>query len=272
MDRIIRSFQLVGQSYRVLMRDKELLVLPLISGVILTSIVIIFFLGLGFGRDPAAFASRRNDLILPAFLLYVVLNTVGIFFQAAVVAGATERLRGGNPTVGSALEAASRRFGAILLWAVVAATVGVVLQIIRDRSGILGRIITSIGSLAWSLATFFIVPVLVLEHLSVRQSFERSVSAFQDTWGESVVGTASVGIVATFAWIALAIAVATLVKADAVVLAIAVGAAGGVLLLTFFSALQAIYVASLYRFATAGEVEAGFDRDLLKDAFVRKDD
>ena len=31
MGRIALSFQLVGQSYQVLMRDKELMVLPLIS-------------------------------------------------------------------------------------------------------------------------------------------------------------------------------------------------------------------------------------------------
>jgi hypothetical protein len=267
MDRIVRSFQLVGQSYQVLMRDKELMILPLISGAVMAVVVAVVVLGFNLGGD--ALAARGPALYVPMFLIYVLMYAVGIFFQAAVVAGATERMRGGDPTVGSALAAAQRRLGPIVMWAVVAATVGMLLRAIQDRVGFIGRIVVGLAGAAWSLATFFVVPVLVLEDKSIKDSFGQSVSVFKKTWGETVTGGASLGIVAFFAWVAL-FALVALLATVAGPLAIVVFAAGAILLGIFFSALQGVYVASLYRYATEGSVPPGFDKTLLGRAFVPK--
>src|SRR5689334_9996109 len=124
MGRIGRSFALVGQSYRILMQDKELMLLPLLSGICIVAVSVSFFFG--FGVSATQFQTRNPALYVPVFLTYVATYAIGIFFQAAVIAGATERLRGGDPTVGSALSAAARKIGPILMWAVVAATVGTI--------------------------------------------------------------------------------------------------------------------------------------------------
>src|SRR5262245_6262883 len=176
MGRIGRSFALVGQSYRVLMHDKELMVLPLLSGVCIIAVSASFFFGFGVTTDEIR--SKNPALYVPLFLMYVATYGIGIFFQAAVIAGATERLRGGDPTVGSALAAAARRIGPILMWALIAATVGTLLRVLRDRAGFVGKIAAAIAGAAWSLATFFVVPVLVLEDLSIGESFRRSVKVF----------------------------------------------------------------------------------------------
>jgi hypothetical protein len=265
MGRIGRSFELVGQSYRVLMQDKELMVLPLISGAIM--IVAVSAMALGFGLTGAQFEHRGPALYGPLFLFYVVTYAIGIFFQAAVVAGATERMRGGDPTVGSALGAATRRIGPILMWAVVAATVGTILRVIHDRVGFVGKIIATLLGAAWSLATFFVVPVLVLEDHSIPDSFKRSVSVFRQTWGETVVGGTTLGAAAICAWLTL-VALTGLTAMVAGVAALAVFALGAVLLMIFFSALQGVYVASLYQFATGGT--PGLDSALLGQAFVPK--
>ena len=265
MGRIGRSFQLVGQSYRILMQDKELMVLPLISGVIM--IVAVAAVALGFGVSGARFEQRGPALYIPLFVFYVVTYTIGIFFQAAVVAGATERMRGGDPTVSSALAAAGRRLGPIVMWAIVAATVGVIIRAIHDRVGFVGKILAGLLGAAWSLATFFVVPVLVLEDHSIPDSFRRSVSVFRQTWGETVVGGTTLGAAALCAWVTL-IAVTGLTAMVLGVIAIGVFAVGAVLLMIFFSALQGIYVASLYQFATGGA--PGLDSTLLGQAFVAK--
>ena len=267
MDRIVRSFQLVGQSYQVLMRDKELMVLPLLSGAVMAVVVAIIFLGFNLGG--AALAARGPALWVPMFLTYVLMYAVGIFFQAAVVAGATERMRGGDPTVGSALSAAQRRLGPIVMWAVVAATVGMLLRAIQDRVGFIGKIVVGLAGAAWSLATFFVVPVLVLEDKSIKDSFTQSVSVFKKTWGETVTGGASLGIAAFCAWLAL-FALVALIAIVAGPLAVIVLVAGAIVLGIFFSALQGVYVASLYRYATEGSAPPGFDRALLDHAFVPK--
>jgi hypothetical protein len=267
MGRIGRSFQLVGQSYRILMQDKELMILPLISGAVIAVAVAGF--AFGFGVDSVSLRQRGPELYVPLFLMYVVTYTVGIFFQAAVIAGATERMRGGNPTIGSALSAASRRMGSIVMWAIVAATVGMLLRAISDRLGFVGRIIVGIVGAAWSLATFFVVPVLVLEDRSVRESFSRSVEVFRKTWGETVVGGINLGVAAFCAWITL-IAVSGLLAMLIGAPALAILAVGAVFLMVFFSALQGIYVASLYRYATDGQSASGFDKALFEQAFVAK--
>jgi hypothetical protein len=267
MGRIGRSFQLVGQSYRILMQDKELMVLPLISGIFI--MVAVAAMAVGFGLNASHLQRRGPELYIPVFLFYVVTYTIGLFFQAAVVAGATERMRGGDPTIGTALAAASRRFGPIVLWAIVAATAGMVIRAIHDRVGFVGRIITSLLGVGWSLATFFIVPVLVLEDRTIPDSLRRSVSVFRETWGETVVGGASLGVAASCAWLTL-IAITGLLAMAIGVAAVAVFVVGAVALLIFFSALQGVYVASLYRFATDGGATPGLDPTLLRQAFRPK--
>ena len=267
MGRIGRSFQLVGQSYRVLMQDKELMVLPLISGIVMAAAIAIF--AVSYGVDSSRLQQRGPALYVPLFLMYVVTYTVGIFFQAAVVAGATERMRGGDPTVRSALAAAASRLGAIVMWAIVAATVGMILRAISERLGFVGKIIVALVGSAWSLATFFVVPVLVLEQENVRGSFWRSVEVFKKTWGETVVGGINFTVAAICAWITLVAVTGALAMVIGVA-SVVVFAAGAVFLMVFFSALQGVYVASLYRYATNGDTGPGFDRTLLEQAFVPK--
>jgi hypothetical protein len=267
MGRIGRSFQLVGQSYRILMRDKELMVLPLISGAIIA--VVLVGMAFGFGLERSRIKGSGLDVYLPLFLMYVVAYAIGIFFQAAVVAGATERMRGGDPTVGSALAAARHRIGPILAWAVVAGTVGLIIRVIHERVGFVGRLVASLVGATWSLATFFVVPVLVLEERSFGDSFARSIGVFKRTWGETIVGGANLGIAAVCAWVTL-VALVGLLSYVVGLIALIVFFAGAVVLMVFFSAMNGIYMASLYRYATEGQEVAGFDTDLLKRAFVTK--
>ncbi len=269
MGRIGRSFQIVGQSYRILMRDKELMVLPLLSGTVIIAVVSGFVLGTGLDLGRLDHQSMDTETLLPVFLLYVATDFIGLFFQAAVVAGATERIRGGDPTIGSALRAAARRIPSLLLWAVVAATVGMLLRMLRDRAGFLGRIIAGLAGVAWSLATFFVVPVIVLEEASVGEAIPESASVFRKTWGETFVGGVNLGVASLVAWVTLVAVVGLLAWAGALTLALAIGIAGAIATAIFFSALQGVFVASLYQFAAHGEA-GGFDRGVLDEAFVQR--
>ncbi|MDF1701088.1 MAG: DUF6159 family protein, partial [Planctomycetota bacterium] len=162
MGRITRSFRLIGQSWKVLLKDPELLVLPLLSGISIALVCLSFIIPMGFLDVETIENAEEPVLYGVTFLFYVITYTLSFFFQAAVVAGASQRMAGGDPTIGSALGAASKRFGALLLWGVIAATVGMVLRAVQERSGIVGKIAAGIIGVAWSLATFFMVPVLVM--------------------------------------------------------------------------------------------------------------
>ena len=110
----------------------------------------------------------------------------------------------------------------------------------------------------------------MLEERSIGESFTRSVSVFKQTWGEAVGGGTSLGVAAVCAWVTLVALVGLLAYAGTGMMALVVFGAGAVFLMVFFSALQGVYVASLFRYATEGRAPSDFDNNLLSQAFVTK--
>ena len=270
-ERFRRSWQLTKTSWRVLWADKELMLLPIFSVISVLVVCASFAVPLAFVIDVDVLAEGNETLLSGLGLLFYVLSySVSFFFQAAVIAGATERMRGGNPTLGSALAAARSRLGPLLLWGVVAGTVGFVIKSIQERSELVGKIIMGLLGGAWSLTTFFMVPVLVFEDHGIKGSFKRSWRVFRETWGETVVGSGGIGL-ATFLMMILVILLVTPVFAMGFTLTgIALAVLGLVVVGVVSSALQGVYVAALYRYATEGNVPVEFGDQDLEAAFVKK--
>jgi hypothetical protein len=279
MNRLSRSFSLVRSSWFVLSHDKELLLLPVISGVATTMSTLPFLAGallVGVPTSTGEATSSPLGLAL-VFLGYLVAAYVTIFFQSALILAANERLAGGSPTLGSAIAAAAGRAGTILPWAIISATVSMVLRSIQERSGIIGRILIGLIGMAWTLITFLVLPILVVEGTGVKDALTRSAAAFKRTWGENVVGNAGIGLVGFLA------VLAGLLVAGPI---IAVGAAGGVVAITvagvalfvlwvivvsvFSSALSGVFQTALYRYAMLGEEPTGFTHEQIAGAFVPK--
>src|SRR2546427_13243053 len=61
--------------------------------------------------------------------------------------------------------------------------------------GLLGRLIMRIIGVVWTLACYFVVPVLAFEDLTPIAAVKRSSKLFRDTWGEKVIGGFSFGLV-----------------------------------------------------------------------------
>lgn len=267
MHRIARSWDLFKRSWGVLKQDKELALLPLISGILILAVMASFVFGFRL-HQLAGDPGPREAII--GFVFYVFAYTTAFFFQAALVAGALERMNGGDPTLGSSLRAASKRLPALFAWGVVAATVGMILRAIQERSELVGKIVVGLIGVAWSLATFFMVPVLVMENETMGGSFKRSWSIFKQTWGENVVGNLGMGLVFFLATLALGGVVYALVAMKLALIAGIVGVVGFVTLMVVQAALSGVYLASVYRFATTGSVTSGFDPDAMRSAFRAK--
>jgi hypothetical protein len=280
MGRFARSWDLFKTSLSVVKQDKELLWMPVLSALAsIVTVLAIAGVGLGSGVWPQtqnADGSANIPGALLAFTLYILLAFVGLFFNAAVVAAASERLNGGDPTLGSALRAAWAKKGKIFLWSIVVATVNVILQAVRERAGALGRILASVGGIAWNLATFFMVPVLLFEDVGVGPSVKRAAGLFKKTWGETVLGQGGLGLasmVFTFAALFLGIAVLMLLSPlgiAGVAIGVTVLVLGLIAVAALFAVLGGVYKAALYRYATTGQVGAGFRPDQLAAAFTPK--
>ncbi|MBS0189607.1 MAG: DUF6159 family protein [Phycisphaerales bacterium] len=283
-----KSADLLKQSFSVLRQDKQLVVFPLLSAVACAA-VLVSFLVPTFATGLIQFASTKTGhrevsaatkplLIAISFAYYFVNYTVIVFFNSALVSCALERFDGGKPTVRSGLEAAARLLPQILAWSLVAATVGTILRALEERVGFLGKLAVGFVGFAWTIATYFVVPVLVVEKAGPIDAVKRSATILKDHWGTSLVSNIGLGLINFLVVVAcvLPLIAGGIVSGamETTAVPVIIGGSVTVFLLVIFglvtSAMQSILVAALYRYAAGAGAPAGFDSEAMKRAFAAK--
>jgi hypothetical protein len=273
MTRISRTLELARASWQVLKADKELIVLPVLSLVATILVAASFLAPILLGGDATRLEDPGPIGYALLFVAYVALAFVTIFFNAALVHAANERLDGGDPTIGSAIRGAMMRVGRILPWAIVSATVSIILRAIEERAGMLGRIVSGLAGVAWSLVTFLVIPVLVIEGIGVGDAVKRSGALFKKTWGENVAAQVGFGLVGFLAVIPAFLVAFGAVAAGGAIAVIGVGVAvlWVLAVVMVLSALNGIFQTALYRFASGAEAGSGpFGSGELQAAFKPK--
>ena len=284
MKKIKTSWEIAKQCWRVLMLDSELVLFPLMSGAVMLLVMASFFIPLWESGALQAAAEHQHQhvtttqdplLFAAYFAFYLVSYFVIIFFNSALVACAMIRLRGGDPTVGDGLRAAMKCLPAILGWALLSAIVGMVIQAIEERVGILGKFVVGFIGLSWAIASYFVIPTIVTENVGPIQALKRSASIIKKTWGETL--TAQVGLsVVVFA---AGIVTAGLIVGGGALMAMSPVLGGSLMVLGIVwifavvlvgATLHAILTAALYLYAADGKVPENFDNALLKNAFAPK--
>src|SRR3954454_7695140 len=258
MSRFQTSWEIAKRSWAVLRSDKTLAWFPVLSA--LGSLVVFGIIGglfLVAGIDDSSTGTTLQPIgWVLIVVMYLALAMVQTYFLAGLVAGADQRLRGNNSTVRGALEIANSRLHRLLPWAIVTATVTMVLQAIEERFGLLGTIVARLVGLAWQLVTFLVVPILVLEDLGVGDALKRSKDLFKKTWGENVLGQfglGAVGFVAMFPGLLL-IGLGVAIGTVGIVVLGALGVAWLIASAVVVSALSGIYRTALYHYAANGQV------------------
>jgi hypothetical protein len=274
--RLANSWELVKASFGVLKADKELLIFPIISsiGLLLVSAVFIvpFLIG---GAIDEKFQNLQVAGYVVLFAYYIVQYAVIFFANTALVGAAMIRLKGGDPTVRDGIDVALKNFGAILGYALISATVGVLLKMVSDRSKNLGKFVVSLLGSAWNIATYLVVPVLAVEGIGPIEAVKRSVELLKRTWGEQIAGNLGIGGITALGVFGVLIAGgAAMYGAYYFDLSLAVIIGLGVLVVIALgvlglisSALNGIYSAAVYQYATTGEVGGFFKDELVRNAF-----
>ncbi len=277
--RLTTGWQLARQSFHVLRLDKELLLFPVLSGLscllVLASFAVPLWYADGLQLLDEGNVTENPAAIVVLFAFYAVNYFVIVFFNSALVACAMIRFKGGDPTLRDGLNAASRRLPQIAGWALVSATVGLVLRLIESRSERIGQIVAGVLGMAWTITTYFVVPVLVVEKAGPVEACQRSVSLMKRTWGESLSASFSAGFINFL----LSLPGLLLLLPGGYLLANGNPALGGVLLASgvillllaslVSSAVNSILLAAIYLYATEGDVPDYFDRDLIEHSFAR---
>jgi hypothetical protein len=280
MERIQRSWELAMDSWAVLKTQPSLLILPFISGVITLVVTATFFLPVVFRVEGMPESAIESELAKPEYiawlaLFYLVSYFIVIFFNSAVIYCAYRLLHGHRTSVGEGLSFAFKRIGAIFAWALIAATVGMVLRLISERFEWLGRLVIALIGAAWNLITYFVVPVMVVEGITPFGAIKRSAGMLRKTWGENIIGNVGIGLVfgllSFLGVIPILIGVMT-GTAFGLVVGIVIAVVYWIILSLVSSALSAIYQTALYIYGSTGTNPRAFSASDITDAFRAKEE
>lgn len=282
--RVATSWQLIKASTAILRSDEGLIVYPIVSTLALVIVTAAFAVPLWTSgamiQIPRLTTNGVNRLtvawVILLFLFYIIQYFIIFFANSALIGAVMLRLRGGRGSVSDGFDVALQHVSQIFGYAVISATVGMVLRAIAER-GAIGRIFATITNLGWNVTTYLVVPVLVMEDVGPVEAIKRSGSLLKRTWGEQIVG--NVGVSAVFGLIMLPIMVIGVALAGTAVVYGAPLLALGVIVLmvvaililsVISSALRGIYQAVVYQYAATGQVDGRFDADLVRSAFRPK--
>lgn len=285
-----RSWEYAKVSYGIIWDFKKLLIFPLASTIAATLVLASFLLPLWASgtlqtwmhlveHKSAAHAATGDYVLMytTLFLFYFCNYFVIVFFNCGLTACAMKVVAGEAPTIGYGFSIASKRLPQILAWAFVSAVIGVLLKLIENANEKVGRWIAAILGSAWSVLTYFVVPVLVVDGVGPIMAVKLSTATLKGTWGEALAGNFSMGFLSMLVMLPvfiLAIGLVALAGVNGSVVGLALSITLGVLLIVIataaIGAADQVFKAILYNYATGRKLPAGIDSSTFGEAFMAK--
>ena len=269
MRKFSKTWTLMKASLEILKKDKEMLLFPLISGITLLIVSASFIVPLFISDNwISRFLPEDNGIVnyMLLFIFYFVTYFVIIFFNAALIGCAKIRIDGGDPTVLDGFRIAISHFFHIAVWTFISSSIGVVLQIIEDRFEYVGEIVSDFLGAAWSITSFFVIPILIIEGKKPSTALKDSAKLLKETWGEQAIGNFSFGFVfmaLCFPALMIISLFALIVQGTISIAAIIAFIIYMIVLIIILSTLQGIFQTVLYQYVRFNKVSNGFDAELL---------
>ena len=254
---------LVKTAWSALRTDKELIGLPLMGGV--AALVAVAPILAIYAFIPSDARPAQVIVGVAALLVFSVIST---FFAVALAGGAHERMSGGHPTFKSSVALAWSRRRGVVGWAVLNVTVGLVLRIIEDRvKGVAGFLIRMLGDVAWTLASYFAIPIIAANDVGPIEALKLSSTVFRQRWSKAIRVQFRLGLYALGVVLAAVVGAAIVAAAwqASVILGVLLALVVGAAVITAFlvmSAVTAYARVALYRYA-AGLPTPGFNDGML---------
>jgi len=275
--RVVRTQAIMSAAWYILKEDLSLFLLPVASSLCLLLLVGSYLVPTIIGwvtdeRFNTGIVNIEPRSQAGFFLFYLVTYATVVFFNAALAACVLGKLEGREITIVHGLKEAWTCVPQIVGWAVLSATIGLVIKTIERRSGFLGNLIVQTLGVAWSVATFLVVPVLVAEKKGPFEAVQASVQLVKRTWGEDVLAGLGFGalyfILSIPGWFVFVVG-AGMITSQLPIAIIVMSLA--VLYFPFLglilSTMSTIFDVVLYRYAKLGTITPGFDGELLKASF-----
>jgi hypothetical protein len=270
------SYALVKESFKVLMQQKSLLWFPVLS-VVFTILFFISFLIMLFIFNVLEGSSDMIYYII-IFCFYLLSYFIVIFFNTGLITCASMKLNNQETKFSDGLKNSFKNIGKIFIWSLISATVGLILNMISNKSKIVGKVVISIIGMLWTFLTFFVIPVMIFENKNVFKSISESSNLFKRTWGENVITDFSLGfffmilgllgLIPFFFLIFLSFYLGSdILLIISFVLLILYWVSLGII----SSSLRGIFVVTLYNYAKTGNVSSNFNQEIIQNAFKQEE-
>lgn len=253
---------LVKASWAALKQDQSLVSLPVVGGAI--SLLAMIPIVVGFVLVPDG---GEWIYVVLGIVGALILGIISTFFAVSLAAGAHERMNGGNPSVKSAMAQAWKHKKAVVGWALLSVTVGLVLNALKEKFKTAGNIASTLGGMAFSIASFFVIPIIASENLGPWPALKKSVATFRDKWSSTarvqlrlalyVLGLIAAAVVAVIVVVVLANVNSVLAVVVGIVLGVAIFYAALVL-----GAISSYSRVALYRYSS-GMPTPGIDESAI---------
>ncbi len=269
-ERLSNGWNLAMDSLNIIKENKSLLVFPILSTLSLLLIMGSFIGGIHVTWGINSLKNIDGTVrYLLFFIFYLINYAVIVFFNMSLVHCVQKILSGAKATVKDGIMFSFSKLWQVLSWALISATVGVILKNIEDKHTMIGDIVSGIFGVLWSLATFFVVPVMVYENLGVLEALERSTSLIKNTWGERIGAAFTFDLLGFIIFVVFGVPLGLLTFPLSVVLGIIVLIMLALIVSCVISAAEAVFTAAAYQYAIGKPVE-GFNRLGFNDIFVSK--
>lgn len=309
MGKFKSTWELVRQSFAVLMQEKKLLFFPVVTSFLTIFIFLFFIAPIPFQPTGHSYLEPEHweavaDSILRADLsqvesgevlqldtwflgylavLYLVSMFLLTFFNTAFFNEIIHALNRRPVSIAGGLRFALTKLKPIALWSLLAGVVGIVIQRLEHYFGFFSRWVVGWIGIVWSVASVFVVPVLIREEESANpfELLKKSALLIRRRWGEGLIGY--VGIRAAGAVLALSLimvfgllfVVVGLLMAwyvpslliPFVVILIGTSLLATILVAYFENVLNRVFQCALYIYAAEGVVPGPFDQALLDAAW-----
>ncbi len=306
MSKFKRSWLLFKSSISILAQNKQLLLFPVVI-FLASSVIVLFFIapavlwptGFSYGSiehwkaignmfftvsasstgTHAVHFNYSPTVVAYLVFLYFVSMFLATFFDVAFYNEILAALNSQPVSLSRGLKFACTRYKPILMWTLFAGLVGLIIKPIEQRLDFAGRIIARLIGITWSIASVFVIPIMVRDQQSVNpvEMLKKSAAILKRTWGEALIGYAGIAfgnlIVLFTSLVLLAGATFVSIQLDNFWILAAAGAFWILALISWSYLMNVaglVYKGALYLYAAEGIVPPPYDKEMLDAAWKFK--
>lgn len=272
--------EILNGSWKILKTNKKLLFLSIVPVFITIILAILFIIFLFSTFDVKE--ENLGSILFSLAMFFIIISAIISLFRGALIYCIGKFIKDGSINIKEGFYAAKKRFFEIIKWSFFDSVFRFGVGKLNKESAGYATIPLTLLGLTWKLSMIFVVPIIVLENLSVKKSIIKSYQLFTRAWKNVaffdfsldllflIVGIAGVFVI-PFSLIFLDGFAHNFVADNAVTLLIVMYSLFAAVLLTvglFVATLREIFIVVLYNYASFNKIPRDyFNEKIIKEAF-----